>query len=281
MSRADPARRASLRSPWGADTARRVVAAGAEMSVGTALDCDFVVKDPEVSGTHFVLRWDGRSAIVTDCASRRGTLVGGEPIAEPRELRHGAWIRAGSTDFVFEREGPPIAAAALEPRRAVMDVLGAEADRGTLWALVDASRGDGVLALLRSSMDPGRNLYEGFVGAALAEVAPHLIHLEPSSRLLAGLVAEGWTAGHATYFSSEEDEKTLRRHLRRFLIVEAEGIGPRTYFRFYDPAVLTELWGMATAAQKTDLSRGIDAWWVPGGADAVLRLDGDIATKES
>lgn len=275
------ARRASLRLLWGPGSrARHVLAPGDRIVVGRSAGCDLVLAhDPELSERHFSVVWDGARGQLQDEQSRRGTAVGGERVEGCCELRHGAWIRAAGCDLTFEVELPP--RAVTPEQRALLHALDAVAAQRRLWAIVDASRGDRVNALLRAAMDPGRSLYEGAQGDALAHVAPHLLAIEPGSRLLSALIDEGWAAGWALFFESGEDERALRRALRRLLVVEAEGVGPRTYFRFYDPAVLAAFWPMATAQQRAELSRGIDAFWLPDGPHAARRVLGTGAASAS
>ncbi len=268
--------RAALRVLWGSGArTKHVFSPNRRLVVGRDDDCDVVLaRDAEVSGRHFSIVWDGERGTLRDENSRRGTEVAGVVVNGEAPLRHRSWIRAGATDLMFEIEmAPREVSPAL---RSTCDGLRALASHGRLWAIVDASRGDGVVKLLRSSMDAGRSLYEGLRGDVLVDVAPHLVHFSPESRLLDALIVEGWSAGFALYIESGEDERSLRRHFRRLLVVEAEGIGPRTYFRFYDPFVFTPFWNMATPRQRADLSRGVDAFWVPDGADGVRRIAGAV-----
>lgn len=271
--------RAALRVLWGSGARTKVVLRpNSRLVVGRDDDCDLVLaQDAEVSGRHFSIEWDGEAGTLRDEKSRRGTEVGGLVVDGAAPLRHRSWIRAGATDLVFEIEMPP---CEVPPELGgVRDALRAIAAERRLWAIVDASRGDRVVKLLRSSMDAGRSLYEGLQGDVLVDVAPHLVHFAPDSRLLDALVAAGPSAGFAIYLESGEDERTLRRHFRRFLVVQAEGIGPRTYFRFYDPFVFAPFWEMATPRQRADLSRGVDAFWLPDGSGGFRRIAG--VTSES
>lgn len=272
--------RAALRVLWGTGARTKyVLAPNCRLLVGRDDDCDLVLaRDAEVSGRHFSIEWDGERGMLRDEKSRRGTEVGGIVVDGEIPLHQRSWIRAGATDLMFEIE---IAPREVPPHlRGPSDTLRALARQGCLWAIVDASRGDAVVKLLRSSMDAGRSLYEGLQGDVLVDVAPHLVHFSPDSRLLDALVVEGWSAGFALYIESGEDERTLRRHFRRFLVVQAEGIGPRTYFRFYDPMVFAPFWDMATPRQRADLSRGIDAFWIPDGAHDLRRIAGAISAAE-
>jgi len=253
--------------------ARRVLVPGSRIVVGRGADCDVVLPhDAELSSEHFALSWDGRRGVLVDEGSRRGTLVGGTPVEGARDLARGAWIRAGTSDFRFEVEVPHDEASLRTMERDPWNLLVPALQAGRLWGIVDASRGDRPVRLLRTSVDAGRSLYEGIQGDVLETVAPHLIRFDPSSALVARLVGEGADANGAIFFTSDEDDKTLRRHFRRFLVVEAEGVGPRTYFRFYDPAVFVQFWAIATLRQRAELSRDIDEWWVPEGPRTLTRI---------
>ena len=70
------------------------------------------------------------------------------------------------------------------------------------------------------------------------------------SRLLGQLVAEGWGKRWGLYLSSSRPFKEVRRHLRRFLMVELEEPLSRVYFRYYDPYVMDVFWESSTLRQR-------------------------------
>lgn len=259
-----------LKVLWGPEGGRkRAIAVGGALRVGRLPPSDWELAfDRDLSAEHFEIRWDGTRASLVDLDSLGGTAIDGRtrgPGEHP--LRPGSWIRAGGTDFRVFLEGrsrratgrgaPPRGADAALARLTTLR------ESGDLHALVDASRGDRVLELLDASIDVGRSLYEGVQGVALEASAPFLVRLDPASALLERLVMEGWDLGWASYFTSAESERDLRRHFRRFLFVEAEGIPGRVYFRFYDPRVLRDFVAIATPMQRAELLGPIDRLVLP------------------
>ena len=145
------------------------------------------------------------------------------------------------------------------------------AARGALHAVVDAARSDRILQILRESVEEHRSLYEGAQGQALDDVAPYLVTLPADSRLLAQLVEEGWQHRFGIFLEGAVPKRELRRHLRRFLMVEKED-GEPLYFRFYDPACLRELWPTCGKRQLAELCGPLSAFLVEGEHGEVLRL---------
>ena len=228
---------------------------GASVRVGRTAVSDVVLpEDEELSGAHFALSWDGATATVRDLGSATGTFLGGARIEEAA-ARHGAWIRAGTTDLRLYQEShsrarrpepplPPVAAA-LERRLRF--------DGCSLYALLDAARTPRILDLLHESADRHQSLFEGLPGAALSRVAPYLVHLQPaSSPLLRRLLAEGWGQSWGVYVLSPTPFKQLRRHFRRHLRVE-DPDSRSLYFRLYDPRVLRRFLPMASERQLHEL----------------------------
>ncbi len=277
-----------LKVLWGPEGGRkRAIAAGGALRVGRLPPCDWELPhDSDLSAEHFEIRWDGARAVLVDLESVGGTAIDGRGRGGGEHaLRPGSWIRAGSTDFrVFlEGRGRRASRRAAEPSgaRDALARLTALREEGDLHALVDASRGDRVLELLDGSVDVGRSLYEGFQGAALEASAPFLVKLDPRSALLDRLVMEGWDLGWATYFTSEESERALRRHFRRFLFVEAEGIPGRVYFRFYDPRVLGDFLRVATPRQRAELLAPVARVLLPGVDGAPIEIPGGESAPDT
>ncbi|MFY0539101.1 DUF4123 domain-containing protein [Nannocystis pusilla] len=108
-------------------------------------------------------------------------------------------------------------------------------DTGNLYAIIDAARSDRALQLVEESIDPYASLYDGELGRAFDDIAPYLVHLQPSSRLLERLVTEGWGDAWGIYVESGAGFDKVRRHFRQFLKVEVEGEARPMFFRFYDP----------------------------------------------
>src|SRR5262249_7801469 len=126
-------------------------------------------------------------------------------------------------------------------RRAAVQAAHARLSAETgLYGVLDAARDERALVLLRESIDEFCSLYDGPQGHALAAVAPYLVRFSPNSRLLRALLEEGLGGSWGIYAAASAQLVAVRRHFRRFLMVEDETNGKRLYFRFYDPRVLRD-----------------------------------------
>jgi hypothetical protein len=138
-----------------------------------------------------------------------------------------------------------------------------------LYGVFDAARDEAVLRLLREGKGEHRSLYNGRRGENLAAVAPYLVALPPEGELLDQLIAEGWGKSWGVFLTSALPFDDVRRHLRRFLVVEAED-GATFYFRFYDPRVLRPYLSSCTADEIDHLFGPITALWLEGRSPAEL-----------
>ncbi|MDC3960500.1 DUF4123 domain-containing protein [Polyangium jinanense] len=257
---------------WGRLAGTKIVLkAGQTVRVGRMAGADFVVEnDGEMSRLHFEIGWDGVRAVVRDLGSIKGTMLGGKAIEGEEEIPHGGWIQAGETDFMVYVEGRTPAPedesdeedreAAREERKRreaaekALEELRGVAGREKLYAVVDAARDDRILELLREHVEPHRSLYDGVEGETLEEVAPYLVGpMREDSGLLDKLVLEGWGRRWGIWCTSEERFVEVRRHWRRFLMVELEETGERVYFRFYDPGVMRVFWDTCNESQRTEM----------------------------
>lgn len=259
-------RHAILQVVSGPEAFRKVVLApGERVRVGRADEADLVLADPGIGKVQFELDWDGAYVEVRARIGAIGhTLLDGTPVRQAR-VKHGAWLQAGSTDFLVYHEAytPPRKDPKEDPAHrarvaAALAKLAPLALGETLYGVFDAARDERVLVLLREAVEEHRSLYEGSRGLALAEVAPYLVRFTPDSRLLRALVKEGWGESWGVYFTSARGPKAVRRHLRRFLMVEEETTGKRLYFRFYDPRVWRDFLALATTRQKSEMFEEID-----------------------
>lgn len=264
---------------WGRRSgAKAVIPSGRRLRVGRTARAGLVIPhDRQLSGEHFELRWDGRRCTLRDLESLTGTRLDGEPVTRA-EVAHGGWIQAGETDFMVyvEHRTPPPPPPPEEPERDLDDeerqrrkprriaadkALSAlqEAARAPLYAVLDAARDDRILELLRESVEPHQSLYEGQAGEPLDDVAPYLAGpMGPASKLLERLALEGWGKRWGIFCTSAEPFHEVRRHWRRFLMVELEEGGSRVYFRFYDPGVLRDFLPICTDRQLLELTASID-----------------------
>lgn len=268
-----PIRRRGILQVWtGRETYRKLVLKLSEpRTVGTAR-ADFVVHGDAAGGPQFQIVWDGVCAHVNAIEPHRIT-VGGEP-GWYGELSNRGWMSAGRTTFRFfveDRTPPPSPVAPTDASRAALAELARRCDAGTLYAIVDAARSDRALQLLEESVDPYASLYDGEQGRAYDDVAPYLVHLQSDSWLLERLVTEGWGNAWGIYVDSRADFDAVRRHFRRFLLVEAEGAPHRLFFRFYDPRVLHAFAATITPEQRRELFESIDHIFLEHPQTAALR----------
>lgn len=264
-----PVRRRGILQVWtGRESFRKLVfEPGVSRTVGSA-DADFVVHADPAGSPQFQLVWGGVCAHVQAIDPHRLT-IGGEP-AWYGEMTNGGWMTAGETTyrfFVEDRTSPPVPVAPTPPIQAVLEALNPRRDAGTLYAVVDAARSARALQLAAESIDPYASLYDGEQGRALDDVAPYLVHLQRNSRLLEHLVTEGWSDEWCIYLESPAEFAAVRRHLRRFLMVEAEGEPRRLFFRFYDPRVITTFAEVITPEQRAEFMKNIGCvlYETPGG----------------
>jgi hypothetical protein len=269
---------------------KALIAPGGTLRVGRTERADLVIgHDGKMSHVHFELRWDGGRCLLRDLGSIEGTKVGGAPVTEA-EVPHGGWIQAGETDLAVyiedrtvrledEDDAPDNAEQLrLEAAEEAIGVLRKEARKEPLYAVLDAARDERILELLREHVEPHRSLYEGAEGETLDEVAPYLVGpFREDSALLDRLVREGWGKRWGIYCASREPFREVRRHWRRFLMVELDESGERVYFRFYDPAVMVTFMDTADEEQRSsvnaifasllaeDETNDFDVWRAPGG----------------
>jgi len=242
-------------------TRKKVLEPGQRLRVGSTSHADLAVPgDRQMSPAHFALSWDGERCRLTDLGSAKGTWLNGQLVSEG-EVTNAGWIKAGSTTFsvYFENATPPLVEADTTPAKVrALDTL--EAEEAPLFAVVDASRDLRVLELLRESAEEYQSLYDGLKGHALAHVAPYLVRLPAGSRLLQRLVLETLGKRWGLYLTCRRPFTEVRRHLRRFLIVEDDKTGKKMYFRFYDPKVLAAFLPTCTLRQRQDMFGEIETF---------------------
>jgi hypothetical protein len=234
---------------------KAVVEPHASLRVGRTDRADLVVeRDASMSGVHLELAWDGERCTLRDLASARGTKLSGAPIERATQVPHGGWIQAGETSFsVYVEAWSPLRGAPADPVVATRALSVLRPKVGALYAVLDAARDRRIRELCRESVDEARSLYDGVQGEALADVAPQLVRFAKDSELLTRLVSDGWGKSWGVFLESRAAFTAVRRHLRRFLIVEEEDTKKRLYFRYYDPRVLREFMPLATLRQSDEI----------------------------
>jgi len=180
---------------------------------------------------------------INDRSGQAGIYLNGEKV-QTAVLKDGDTLVAGSSAFkVSLTETPPPQPASasneptltLEQQARLLDYLARQ--KLPLFALLDAARAPEVLATLLAHGEVHYSLYDGPDGEVLDAVAPYLVQLHARSPLTELLVREHWGQSWGVFLWALTDFKALRRHLRRFLMVQ-DAKGKDMYFRFYDPRVL-------------------------------------------
>jgi pSer/pThr/pTyr-binding forkhead associated (FHA) protein len=198
-----------------------------------------------------------------DGSGENGVYVNGKQVSE-HVLADGDVIVAGTTGLLVAlSESPfPPAPAAAEPSKVepALRLSPSQQQRALallqepsipLFAILDAARDPRLLQQLRIHDEVYYSLYDGEEGEKLAEVAPYLVELPRGSPLTEVLVREHWGSSFGCFLYCDADFKTLRRQLRKFLMVE----GPdkaSLYFRFYDPRVLRSFLPTCTPAESAE-----------------------------
>jgi len=268
------ARRAIVEVRAGPSAPRKaVIEPGQTLRVGRSNMVELPIpQDAKMSAEHLALFWDGARCRVRDLGSAHGTRLQGEAVRDA-EVQSGAWIQAGETSLMvyFERHSRP-GRGAPAPVDETVEALAELRRIERLYAVVDASRGARPLALLRESVDEHGSLYDGTQGAALADAAPYLVAIRPDSTLLDQLVLEGWGARWGIYLSCPRPFKDVRRHLRRFLMVEDDENGQIYYFRFYDPWTLNIFLPTCTPRQRQDFFGDVTSFLAEGRHGELVRF---------
>lgn len=143
------------------------------------------------------------------------------------------------------------------------------AEAQPLFAVLDAARDAAILDLLAASGEEHRSLYAGRRAERLATVAPYLVRLPPHSPLLDTLISRSWSRSWGFYISCDRSFDELRRHLRRFLVIETED-GQALHFRFYDPRVLRPYLASCTPEEVARFCGPARALWLEGRPPATL-----------
>ena len=141
---------------------------------------------------------------------------------------------------------------------ATLTQLVREADRGALYAVLDACDEPRVPARVRA-IRPERaaSLYRGAAAEELAAIAPWLVRVD--AELLEWIAGTIWADPWGIFAVTDAGFDALRTHFRKFLLVNGPE-GEPWYFRFYDPRVLARFLPTCDAAQLTDFFGPVSAY---------------------
>ena len=110
-----------------------------------------------------------------------------------------------------------------------------ELDTGGYWVILDSADSPLIPTLTEYESVEIRCLYQGEAEKKFATIAPYMARLD--SFLMNWIRDNIWEEPWGIIIKSDADLETLRRHFRKFIMVQDEA-GKLMYFRFYDPRVL-------------------------------------------
>ncbi len=167
----------------------------------------------------------------------------------------------------------------------------AEKAHGALQAVLSRAVADGpagamLYMLLDAAHDPlihdrltefgdeieARSLYQGDIGASLADVSPYLLRLRDAEDGAWSLAGAGYRRSWSIFLIAAAEFDAIRRHLRKFNLVYRED-GTPLVFRFYDPRVLRRFLPTCTAEELLRFFGPVDAFLAEAEeADALIRF---------
>lgn len=155
---------------------------------------------------------------------------------------------------------------------------------GNVWAVVDCARRPRIYPAVEQCFFDKCCLYAGILPPELARAAPYLVQLYQSDHFTELLLDQGWGDSWGIFLRSKASMKTLRRHLRGFLMVQNER-RKRLSFRYYDPRVLRVFLPTCSQRQLETLFGPVDHYILEGeGEDpqTMIRFgfDGEKLTEE-
>jgi hypothetical protein len=137
------------------------------------------------------------------------------------------------------------------------------AERGFLHAVLDAADAPAVPARLAEPGVEAAALWTSNLHPELRAVAPYLVKLDLT--LMSWIRDVLWDQPWGILIEADLELRDLRRHLRRFLLVE-DPTGRALYFRFYDPRVLRTFLPTCNSEELDEFFGPITAYLARGGA---------------
>ena len=125
-----------------------------------------------------------------------------------------------------------------------------------LYGIVDTARDPRLHRLVRASPHFAC-LFEGKIEPPLDSAAPYLVELTDGTPLKDIWRSEGWGKAWGILVKSALPLKELRRHLRKFLLVQLPD-GQVVFFRFYDPRVWRTYWPTCTPEEQAKWMAGAE-----------------------
>ena len=170
--------------------------------------------------------------------------------------------------------------------KSIIDAIweGESRSSSNIWAIVDAAHGPDVYSAVDHCLFDKSCLYSyhGRMPPELAMAAPYLVKVYPSDYFLRFLVTQGWGKSWAIFLRCGASMRTLRRHLRRLLVVR-DPRGKRLAFRYYDPRVLRVFLPTCSQDQLQTLFGPIKSFMMEGDDSKTViryRFDGEELTEK-
>jgi hypothetical protein len=132
------------------------------------------------------------------------------------------------------------------------------AERGRLYAILDACDAPTVPVKVKElGNEQAVSLYRGSAEEEYWAIAPYLVRVD--GILLDWLHATLWKEPWGIFVVANSDIETLRKHFRRFLVVELPD-GGKSYFRYYDSRVLQEFLPSCVREEVDDIFGSLTAF---------------------
>jgi len=132
---------------------------------------------------------------------------------------------------------------------------------GAWHAVIDAAAAPRLPQQAKAAGLRAQTLYAGALGAALEDVAPHLVALRFSDAFAAPLL-RGLVGNACILLRSSAPFEELRTHFRRFLMVK-DTAGKKYRFRFYDPRILRAFLPACTGAEVASFFGPVARFYAP------------------
>jgi hypothetical protein len=133
-----------------------------------------------------------------------------------------------------------------------------------LYGIVDTARDKRLFPLVKQSPHYVC-LFAGDIPEPLDAAAPYLVDLTDDTPLKNICRNEGWGRAWGILVRSMLELKNLRRHLRKFLLVQLPD-GETVFFRFYDPRVWRTYWPTCDERETAAWLAGIEEFVVEDGS---------------
>jgi len=133
----------------------------------------------------------------------------------------------------------------------------------SVWAVLDGARDKRVFSAVVAAYTDNCCLYSGDLPSDLKLAAPYLVALDPDDRTTQYILKRAWRNHWGIFLRSTANMETLRRHLKKFLVVK-DHKGRRLLFRYYDPRVLRVYLPTCWPAELETMFGPVKAFMVEG-----------------